>query len=586
MLLSLSVGAVANALPKTPTGIEGLDEITLGGLPTGRTTLVCGGPGCGKTLLGMEFLLRGILQYGEPGVFMAFEENAGELAANVASLGYDLNQLCAGGQLFIDYVRVDRSEIEETGEYDLDGLFIRLADAIGRIGAKRVVLDTLEMLFSGLRNESILRAELRRLFRWLKDRGVTTIITAERGHGQLTRHGLEEYVSDCVILLDFRVHEEIATRRLRVVKYRGTLHGTNEYPFLIDEKGISVFPVTSLGLDHEVSNERVSTGIPRLDIMLGGQGVYRGSSVLITGTAGTGKTSLAAHFAVAACGRGERVLYFAFEESASQIIRNMGSIGLDLKTPIDRGLLRFSAMRPTFQRLETHLATMFKFFADFQPRTVIIDPITNLASAGTLTEAKLVLLRLMDFFKSHRITAFFTNLTSGKEDIAQTEAGVSSLMDTWLGLRTIEEGGGERNRALYVLKSRGMAHSNQIREFRLTERGVELVDAYLGPAGVLTGTARFVQESKEKAEALLRSQELDAKQRAIARKRQALEAQIAALRIELQSEEDQLQRLAVQMEADAALREAERARFAALRQADANLREAAVESPSRLEQAR
>jgi circadian clock protein KaiC len=559
---------IESSLPKTPTGIQGLDEITRGGLPTGRTTLVCGGPGCGKTLLGLEFLVRGAVHHGEPGVFWAFEETAGELARNVASLGYDLEDLRARGLLVVDEVRADRSEIEETGEYDLEGLFIRLADDIGRVGAKRVVLDTLETLFAGFRNEAILRSELRRLFHWLKDRGVTAIATAERGQGQLTRHGLEEYVSDCVILLDFRLHEEIATRRLRVVKYRGSLHGTNEYPFLIDDRGFSVFPVTSLGLEHEVSSERVSTGIPRLDVMLGGHGVYRGSSVLITGTAGTGKTSLAAQFALAACGRGDKVLYFAFEESASQIVRNMRSIGLDLQACVDLGQLRFSATRPTLYGLEMHLAIMLRALREFQPALVVLDPITNLATAGTSAGVQIMLSRLVDFLKSHRITAVFTSLTAGREDSGQTETGVSSVMDTWIGLRTVQEGNGERNRALYVLKSRGMPHSNQIREFRLTDRGFELLDVYLGPGGVLTGTARCVQESREQAEALMHRQEIEARQRALVRRRQALEAQIAALRAEIETEEDEMQRLTDQSEAEIIALRADRARFAHLRQAD------------------
>ncbi|MGZ8243309.1 circadian clock protein KaiC [Methylomagnum sp.] len=566
----LPASATAHPLPKTPTGIQGLDEITLGGLPTGRSTLVCGGPGCGKTLLGIEFLARGILHYNEPGVLMAFEESAEELTANVASLGYDLGEMHAEGRLFIDHVRVDRAEIEETGEYDLEGLFIRLADAIGRVGAKRVVLDTLESLFVGLNNEAILRAELRRLFRWLKDRGVTTLITAERGEGQLTRHGLEEYVSDCVILLDFRVREEISTRRLRVVKYRGTHHGTNEYPFLIDERGISVYPVTSLRLDQDVSDERVSTGVARLDAMLGGLGVYRGSSVLVTGTAGTGKSSLAARFAAAACDRGERALYFAFEESPNQIARNMRSIGVDLRTWVERERLRFFAARPTSAGLETQLATMFGAIERFQPGTVVVDPITNLVDSGTPSEIRSMLTRLIDFLKNRQITALFTSLTIGRLDTENTELRVSSVMDTWIGLRALEEGNGERNRILYVLKSRGMAHSNQIREFRLSDAGIELVDCYLGPMGVLTGTARYAQEVREEADAAARREALEARRRAADRRRQALEAQILALQAEIESEEDQILRLAVQTETNEGLSRTDRAQYARLRQADSD----------------
>ena len=460
-------------LPKCQTGIRGLDEITDGGIPKGRPTLVCGGAGCGKTLFAMEFLVRGAAQYNEPGVFMSFEESSEELTQNVASLGFDLNDLEARKMMYLDNVRIERSEIEETGEYDLEGLFIRLNHAIDSIGANRVVLDTVESLFGGLANESILRAELRRLFRWLKEKGVTAIITGERGENMLTRHGLEEYVSDCVILLGNRVEGQISTRRLRIVKYRGSAHGTNEYPFLIDEKGISVMPITSIGLQHDVSTERISSGIPRLDTMLGGEGYYRGSSILVSGTAGTGKTSIAAHFANAACSRGERCLYFAFEEAPSQITRNMRSIGIDLEPWMNQGLLDIYAVRPTIYGLEMHLVKMYKMVMEFKPEVVVIDPVTNLIAIGSDTEVKSMLARLIDFLKANQITAFFTNLSHGGS-LEQTEFGISSLMDTWLLLRDIEIGG-ERNRGLYILKSRGMAHSNQIREFLLTDKGITLL---------------------------------------------------------------------------------------------------------------
>jgi circadian clock protein KaiC len=461
------------SLPKAATGIQGLDEITGGGLPRGRPTLVCGSAGCGKTLLAMEFLVRGATEYNEPGVFLAFEETAEELTQNVRSLGFDLDDLAARSKLVVDYVHVERSEIEETGEYDLEGLFIRLGHAIDSIGAKRVVLDTLETLFGGLSNSAILRSELRRLFRWLKDKEVTAIITAERGDGTLTRHGLEEYVSDCVILLDHRVSEQLSTRRLRVVKYRGTTHGTNEYPFLIDENGISVLPVTSLGLSHEASDERVSTGVHWLDEMLGGRGVYRGSTVLISGTAGTGKTSVAAHFADAACRRGERCLYFAFEESESQVARNMRSIGLDLSAWSDRALLRFYATRPSAYGLEMHLATLHKLVVDFQPRLVVVDPITTFLGAGTSSQAEAMLMRLIDFLKAGQITALFTSLTHSGAAVEGSQVAVSSLIDTWLLLRDLEVGG-QRTRGLQVLKSRGMSHSNEVREFRLTDNGLQV----------------------------------------------------------------------------------------------------------------
>lgn len=475
-------------LPKSPTGIQGLDEITGGGLPKGRPTLVCGGAGCGKTLLAMEFLVRGAVQFGEPGVFMAFEESAKELTQNVASLGFDLHALIARKQLSLDHVRIERSEIEETGEYDLEGLFIRLGHAIDAIGARRVVLDTVESLFSGLPNELIVRAELRRLFQWLKAKEVTAIITSERGNGTLTRQGLEEYVSDCVILLDHRVTDQASTRRLRIVKYRGSAHGTNEYPFLIDEHGMTVLPITSVGLAHPVSTERIATGIRGLDAMLGGKGYYRGSTALVSGTAGSGKTSLAAHFADAACRRKERVLYFAFEESPDQVTRNMRSIGIDLRPWTQKGLLQFHAIRPTYYGLEMHLTMMYKAITAFGPRVVIVDPITSFVVDGRQIEVKAMLMRLIDFLKTHQITALCTSLTGGGATLEHTDTAVSSLIDTWLLLRDVEAGG-ERNRAMYILKSRGMAHSHQIREFLLTDRGVDLREIYVGPGGVPTGSA-------------------------------------------------------------------------------------------------
>ena len=526
------------SLPKAPTGIQGLDEITGGGFPRGRPTLVCGSAGAGKTLLAMEFLIRGATKYNEPGVFMAFEETAPELTQNVRSLGFDLDELAEQKKLIIDYVRIERSEIDETGDYDLEGLFIRLAAAIDAVGAQRVVLDTIENLFAGLQNEGILRAELRRLFRWLKDRGVSAVITAERGEGALTRHGLEEYVSDCVILLDHRVTDQVSTRRLRIVKYRGTAHGTNEYPFLIDEDGFSVLPVTSLGLQHEVSNERISSGVPRLDTMLGGEGFFRGTTILVSGTAGTGKTSLAAHFVDAACRRGERCLYFSFEESQGQLIRNMRSIGLNLEQWSKKNLLQFHSSRATFYGLEMHLAIIHKIVQEFHPRVVIIDPIGSLIQAGNRRDAHTMLIRLIDFLKQRQVTAFLTNLTSGGEALEKTDVEISSIVDTWLFMRDIELDG-ERNRALYVLKSRGMAHSNQLREFLLTERGVDLLNVYVGPEGVLTGSSRLSQEAREEAAAVDRRQEAERKERERTRKREALEARIAALRKEFEVEEEE-----------------------------------------------
>ncbi|HZM02893.1 MAG TPA: circadian clock protein KaiC [Candidatus Saccharimonadales bacterium] len=527
------------ALEKIPSGISGLDEITGGGLPKGRPTLVCGSAGCGKTLMAMEFLVRGAVEHNDPGVFMAFEENEEELTRNVASLGFDLNALRARKKIVLHHVRVERSEIEETGEYDLEGLFIRLNHAIDSIGAKRVVLDTIEVLFAALPNENILRSELRRLFRWLKDKGVSAIITAEGGgdSGSLTRHGLEEYVADCVILLDHRVNEQLSTRRLRVVKYRGSVHGTNEYPFLISKDGFSVLPVTSMGLDHPASGERISSGVERLDTMLSGQGYYRGSSILVSGTAGTGKSSIAAAFVDAACRRGERALYFAFEESQNQILRNMRSIGLNLEPWVKKGLLQFHASRPSLCGLEMHLLTIYEAVKKFKPRVVVMDPVTNLVSVGTEIEVRSMLTRLIDFFKTEQVTALFPGLTTG--DSSQSEVAISSLMDVCVLLRNIESGG-ERNRGLYILKSRGMEHSNQIREVLLSHLGIGLVDVYAGPATVLTGSARIEQEGREKAEGDRRKVQMDRRQREIERERGVTDAKVAVLRAGLEAKIEEL----------------------------------------------
>jgi len=533
---------------KTPTGITGLDEITGGGIPSGRPTLICGETGCGKTLMSLEFLVRGILEYKEPGVFMAFEEKAEELALNVASLGFDLEKLQKEKKLKLDYVHIDRSEIEETGEYDLDGLFIRLGYAIDTIGAKRVVLDTIENLFSGLNNQAILRAELGRLFHWLKEKGVTAIVTGERGEGtSLTRQGLEEYVSDCVILLDHRVINQISTRRLRIVKYRGTMHGTNEYPFLIDEDGISVLPVTSLKLEKEVSSQRVSSGIPALDKMLGGKGFFKGGSILVSGTAGTGKTSIAACFANEICSQGKKCLYFAFEESPRQIIRNMKSINIDLQNHVDNSLLEFHASRPTLHGLEQHLVAIHKLIKSFKPQVVILDPITNLITVGSVSEVKAMLIRLIDFLQDEQITVMFTALSLNTIVSEQTDEGVSSLVDAWLLVRDIEFNG-ERNRGMYIMKSRGMKHSNQVREFIITDNGIDLVDVYLGPDGILTGSAREAQKLQEKTGEILKNNALNMKDREIDRKRKVLEAKIASLYTEFESAEEELNKIYVEEE--------------------------------------
>ncbi|SEI56363.1 circadian clock protein KaiC [Dyadobacter sp. SG02] len=526
-------------LPKSNTGIRGLDEITAGGLPSGRPTLICGEAGSGKTLFSMEFLVHGATQYDEPGVFVAFEEKAEELAINVASLGFDLNQLQRDGLIRIDHVHIERSEIEETGEYNLDGLFIRLAYAIDSIGAKRVVLDTIESLFAGLTNQAVLRAELRRLFEWLKEKQVTTIITGEKGEASLTRQGLEEYVSDCVILLDHRVENKISTRILRIVKYRGSVHGTNEYPFLIDEDGISVLPVTSLQLNHAVSSERLSSGIPALDKMLAGEGFYKASSILVSGTAGTGKTSIAGSFIDKSCKDGVRAIYFAFEESPYQIIRNMRSINIDLQAHIDNGLLMFSASRPTFNGLEMHLLKIMKLIEQFRPNVIVLDPISNLITVGSNSEVKNLLTRLIDFLQSQQITVMFTALALNDNKTEQTDEGVSSLVDVWILVRDIESNG-ERNRGLYVMKSRGMKHSNQVREFVITDEGLKLVEVFLGPEGVLTGSARETQQLLEKTSEAIRDHALSRKDREIERKRLVLESKIATLKEEFESLQEEL----------------------------------------------
>ncbi len=525
-------------LQKSPTGIQGFDEITAGGLPAGRPTLVCGSAGCGKTLFGIEFLVRGATLYNEPGVFMSFEETNEEIIKNVESLGFDLEDLIKNKKIALDHVHIERSEIEETGEYDLEGLFIRLGYAIDSIGAKRVVLDTIESLFAGLPNQLILRAELRRLFRWLKVKGVTAIITGERGDETLTRQGLEEYVSDCVIVLDHRVNEQTSTRRLRVVKYRGSIHGTNEYPFLIDETGFSVLPITSLGLEHIVSDERISSGITELDKMLEGKGYFRGSTVLVSGTAGVGKTSVAAHFAEAACKRGERVLYFCFEESPNQLMRNMRSIGIKLDQWVGKGLLQFQATRPTFYGLEMHLAVTHKAVNAFKPEIVIMDPINTFILGDKENEVKTMLMRIVDFLKGNQITALFTSLTSTESALESSDVGISSLIDTWLLLRDIELNG-ERNRGMYVLKSRGMANSNQIREFILTDNGVKLREVYIGASGVLTGSARVAQEAHENAALLRRKHDIERRKRELEQKRKVMESRVAALHAEFRSEESE-----------------------------------------------
>jgi len=527
--------------PKSSTGVDGLDEITNGGFPKGRPTLICGGAGCGKTLLSMQFLIKGITDYNEPGVFMSFEEPSDDLTVNVKSLGFDLEKLKKSKKLIVDHVRVERSEIEEAGEYDLDGLFIRLGHAIDSIKAKRVVLDTIESLFAGLDNQAILRAELRRLFSWLKQKGVTAVITGERGEATLTRQGLEEYVSDCVIVLDHRVTEQVSTRRLRIIKYRGSTHGTNEYPFLIDENGISVLPITSLKLDNEVSSEIVSSGLEGLDGMFEGGGFYRGSNILVSGTAGTAKTTIACYFATQQCKNKERTVYFAFEESPQQLVRNMKSVGVDLQKFLDNGTLQIHSSRPSLNGLELHLLTLRKLIKEFKPTTIIIDPISNLITVGSEHEVKSMLVRLIDMLKVNNITALFTSLNKQTENFRPdlAEESVSSLVDTWISVRDME-GIGERNRGVFIIKSRGMGHSNQVREFIITNKGIELLDVELGPQGILTGSARKSYQFKKAMSDIKLQNEISRKDREIERKRKVLQANIEALRNEFESAEEEL----------------------------------------------
>jgi circadian clock protein KaiC len=537
----------ALSLPKTPTGIDGLDEITDGGFPTGRPVLVCGSAGCGKTLMATQFLINGILDYNEPGVFITFEEPTKDLTKNVASLGFDLKKLVNDGMLKIDHIQVVRSEIEETGEYDLEGLFIRLSHAIDSIKAKRVVLDTIETLFAGLDNLAVLRSELRRLFQWLKDKGVTAVITGERGEASLTRQGLEEYISDCVILLDFRVNEQISTRRLRIIKYRGSTHGTNEYPFLIDENGVSVLPITSLRLEHKVSSEVVSSGIPGLDKMFYKDGYYQGSSILISGTAGTAKTTLASYFAASTCSTKKRVLYFAFEESPHQLIRNMESIGLELEPYVKKGLLQIQSSRPSLHGLEMHLLSLSKLIRDFKPHAVIIDPISNLISIGSVNEVRAMLVRLIDMLKVNNITGLFTSLTQQNVSATNelTEESVSSLVDTWITLRDVEAVG-ERNRGLYIIKSRGMGHSNAVKEFVITDNGVNLLDTEIGPNGMLTGSAREAYRQTKSVQNAKKQKDLERRDREIGRKKRILEANIETMRTEFESVMEELNKLEIE----------------------------------------
>ncbi|SCM75842.1 KaiC-like protein 1 [uncultured Pleomorphomonas sp.] len=536
------------SIAKSPTGISGFDDLTLGGLPTGRPTLVCGTAGCGKTLFAATFLVHGARELGEPGVFVSFEERPSDIVDNVASLGFDLEALIESEKVIIEHIAVDPSEVAEIGDFDLEGLFLRLELAIDTIGAKRVVLDTIESLFSAFTNQAVLRAEIRRLFDWLKDRGLTTVITGERGDGALTRQGLEEYVSDCVLLLDHRVQNQISTRRLRIVKYRGSSHGTNEYPFLIDQGGFSVLPVSSLGLNHRVLDERVSTGVRDLDAMIGGGGFHRGSSILISGVAGSGKSSLAASFVDTACKAGQRAVFFSFEESEDQTVRNMRSLGIDLGEHLAAGRMKYVAARPTFYSLEMHLALMLREAMAFRPDIFVLDPLSAFTETGNRSEVHAMLLRIVDFLKSEGITGVLTHLTQNGQTVIETDSGLSSLMDAWILLLN-RESNGEFNRELYLLKARGLSHSNQVREFVMDSDGIRLMLPYMGQGKALTGAARRVAEAQERRQERLREIEAEKAQHLIEQRRRRTLAQIEILRSELEADEAELRGL-VETETD------------------------------------
>jgi len=563
ILAGLDDAAIGPGLEKAPTGIRGLDQITGGGLPRGRVSLVAGSAGAGKTLLGLEFLVAGARQYGEPGVLVSFEESEAKVTRNVRSLGFDLDKLRQDGLLVMLSFRVEPADFVATGEFDLEPLFAILDDAIKRVGAKRVVLDTIEVLFGAFGDDSIVRSELSRLARWLDDRDVTVIVTGERGDKSLTRNGIEEYVTDCVIVLDHRVTEEISTRRLRVVKYRGSVHGTNEYPFLISSRGFVVLPITSIALNYGASEERISTGIPRLDHMLGG-GLFRGSTLLVSGTAGTGKTSLGAHMVNSACARGERALLVLFEESPAQFLRNMRSLGLDLQQWTDAGLLRIWAARPSAIGMETHLAILAELIEDETPAVAVLDGIASIGNGILDTEAASLVARKIDLLKSREITTLVTALGPGDDSSRET---LSSLVDTWLLLRNVEANG-ERNRLLFVLKSRGTAHSNQVREFVLTSHGVELVDVYVGAAGVLAGSARVAQQATERDEEVRQAEDLSRRQRELRRTIIEREAHLLAVQDQLDAERAEVDRIDLRERHQAADTEADRSAMRMRRWAD------------------
>jgi circadian clock protein KaiC len=554
-------------IAKCSSGIHGFDEITFGGLPRGRSTLICGGAGTGKTLFAMEFIVRGARDFREPGLFVTFEESAAELVTNVASLGIDLAQLIERKRLAIDHIQLSPSEIMATGEFNLDGLFIHLGAAIKAVGAKRIAIDSLGTLLARLPNELILGGELRRLFAWLKELGITAIITTELGDTTLTRYRLDEYISDCVIVLDQRVINQMSTRRLRIIKYRGALHGTNEYPMLIDEGGLSVLPIRALNLDYPLTGQHQRTGIPRLDTMLGGKGFYRGSCILISGSAGSGKTSLAALFALQLAREGKRCLYLPTEEAPRQLLRNLTSIGVDLAVPLRQGLLKMQPIRPTIFGLEQHLLNIQREVEHFRPAAVIIDPTSSLTSIGDPLAIEGMLIRLINFLKMKGITLLLTSLTAGGPLEEASMAAISSQVDTWIVQKMVQTPS-ERNRVLYIMKSRGMAHSNQLREYTLSARGVDLLDVYDSGGEEATGTGRLRQQAHAEAEEKVRSLAAEQGLRARAQTRRNLQAQIAELETQLSETKLDRQREQRRVQSQAATLRTDQTRLARARKED------------------
>jgi circadian clock protein KaiC len=548
-------------IKKCPTGISGLDSITGGGLPEGRPTLICGTAGSGKTMLATEFLVRGVLEFGEPGVLVAFEERASDLTANMASIGWDLTALQKEGKLAIESFGTRDTGLDEN-PLDLSHLFARLELAIDEVGAKRVVLDSLEVPLAGLKDQATIRSELHRLSSWIKEKGVTAVITGERGTEALTKNGIEEYVSDCVILLDNRVIEEISTRRLRIVKYRGSRHELNEFPFLISDDGVKALPMSNLGLNYQVNTERFLTGIDELDSMLG-DGIYQGNNILINGTAGTGKTTIGATMSEASCKRGERVLMLLFEESPDQLIRNMKSIGVDLGKWREKGVLRMDANRPSSRTPEHHLMSCLKAVLEFKPDLVVVDPISSMIESGTHGQSWAFMMRLVDLLKTHMVTSVFLDL-SDEDSETKTQAGVSSLMDTWIRLRAVERYGG-RDPVLSLIKSRGTAHSRQDREFYFTPEGLKFIPPYIGPGGVVTGSARAAQEVLDKAERVKRTHELEGSRLALKMAKTQHEAQMNALKAEFEAKKIKLEREIRDMEEAEQVRDDDRLRMASMR---------------------